>query len=474
MTEECRYMLLTGASRGIGHATVKLFQSKGWRILTVSRQPFAQECAWPSARESHIQADLADLTQIDRLAATVRERLPNGRLHALVNNAGISPKGPGKNRLGVLDTDAGVWTQVLNVNLVSTALIARALMSELEAAKGSIVNVTSIAGSRVHPFAGVAYAASKAALASLTREMAHEFGQRGVRANAIAPGEIETSILPRLRAVHPPNWDAVQVEAEELALGCADGLYETIDWDKMGGKGKFLESAVNDCGVGAIVWSTAIAYDGDKLKEGPVSWADFWNVEKFPGKRSLRKGPKYTLEFALLADGVSKDELYDVLATDEGVERAFKKLGELKPHIVWWESGAQPLQFLASGEVAMTSAYNGRITGINRTEGKNFKVVWPGSIYAVDSWVVLKDAENKDAAQDFIAFASLPEHQAKLPEFVAYGLPNKEAAARVPPEFAKDLPTDPVNMKEAISLNVDFWIDNAETLTQRFNAWLAQ
>ncbi len=153
-----------------------------------------------------------------------------------------------------------------------------------------------------------------------------------------------------------PNWDAVQVEAEELALGCADGLYEKIDWDKMGGKDKFLESAVNDCGVGAIVWSTAIAYDGDKLKEGPASWADFWNVEKFPGKRSLRKGPKYTLEFALLADGVSKDELYDVLGTEEGVARAFKKLDELKPNIVWWESGAQPLQFLASGEVAMTSA----------------------------------------------------------------------------------------------------------------------
>lgn len=271
-----------------------------------------------------------------------------------------------------------------------------------------------------------------------------------------------------------PNWDAVQVEAEELALGCADGLYEKIDWDKMGGKDKFLDSAVDDCGVGAIVWSTAIAYDGDKLKEGPASWVDFWDVEKFPGKRALRKGPKYTLEFALLADGVSKDELYDVLGTDEGVERAFKKLDELKPHIVWWESGAQPLQFLASGEVAMTSAYNGRITGINRTEGKNFKVVWPGSIYAVDSWVVLKDAENKDAAQDFIAFASLPEHQAKLPEFVAYGLPNKEAAAKVPAEFAKDLPTDPANMTESISLNVDFWIDNAETLTQRFNAWLAQ
>ncbi|PTM93398.1 SDR family NAD(P)-dependent oxidoreductase [Mycoplana dimorpha] len=189
------YMLLTGASRGIGHATVKLFQEHGWRILTVSRQPFSEACAWPAARESHIQADLSDLGQIAALAATVRERLPDGKLHALVNNAGISPKGPGGSRLGVLASDADTWTKVLNVNLISTALLARELLPELEAAQGSIVNVTSIAGSRVHPFAGVAYAASKAGLAALTRELAHEFGPRGVRANAIAPGEIETSIL---------------------------------------------------------------------------------------------------------------------------------------------------------------------------------------------------------------------------------------------------------------------------------------
>lgn len=271
-----------------------------------------------------------------------------------------------------------------------------------------------------------------------------------------------------------PNWDAVQVEAEELALGCADGLFEKIDWDKLGGKDKFLPAAVNDCGVGAIVWSTAIAYDGAKLAEGPKSWADFWDVQKFPGKRSLRKGAKYTLEFALLADGVKPAEVYDVLATPEGVERAFKKLDELRPSIVWWEAGAQPLQLLASGEVAMASAYNGRITGINRTEGKNFKVVWPGSIYAVDSWVVLKGAENKDAAQDFIAFASLPENQVKLPNFVAYGLPNNEAASMVKPEFAADLPTAPANMTDALALNVDFWIDNSEALTERFNAWLAK
>ncbi|MGH6761123.1 MAG: ABC transporter substrate-binding protein [Phyllobacterium sp.] len=271
-----------------------------------------------------------------------------------------------------------------------------------------------------------------------------------------------------------PNWDVVQVEAEELALGCADGMFEKIDWDKVGGKDAFLPTAVSDCGVGAIVWSTAIAYDGAKLVEGPKSWADFWDVEKFPGKRSLRKGPKYTLEFALMADGVSPAEVYDVLSTPEGLDQAFKKLEELRPNLIWWESGAQPLQLLASGEVAMASAYNGRITGINRTENRDFKVVWPGSIYAVDSWVILKDAENKDVGQDFIAFASIPENQAKLPEFVAYGLPNKKAAEMVPANLQADLPTSPANMTDSVPLNVDFWIDNSEALTERFNAWLAQ
>lgn len=146
----------------------------------------------------------------------------------------------------------------------------------------------------------------------------------------------------------------------------------------------------------------------------------------------------------------------------------------MKPNIVWWEAGAQPLQLLASDEVVMASAYNGRITGINRSEGKNFKVVWPGSIYAVDSWVILKDAENKDAGLDFIAFASQPDNQVKLPKYVAYGLPNKEAASKVPAEFASDLPTAEDNLKGALPLNVDFWIDNSEELTKRFNAWLAQ
>ena len=192
---ETKYMLLTGASRGIGHATVKVFQEQGWEILTVSRQPFSERCMWPSGRENHIQADLADINNIDALADIVRSKLKGGKLAAMVNNAGISPKGPNGERLGVRDTDAATWMHVMNVNLISTALLVRALTPELIEAKASIVNVTSIVGSRVHPFAGVAYAASKAALAALTRELAHEYGSLGVRVNAIAPGEISTDIL---------------------------------------------------------------------------------------------------------------------------------------------------------------------------------------------------------------------------------------------------------------------------------------
>ena len=192
---ETKYMLLTGASRGIGHATVKVFQEQGWEILTVSRQPFSERCMWPSGRENHIQADLADIDNIDALADIVRSKLKGGKLAAMVNNAGISPKGPNGERLGVRDTDAATWMHVMNVNLISTALLVRALTPELIEAKASIVNVTAIVGSRVHPFAGVAYAASKAALAALTRELAHEYGSLGVRVNAIAPGEISTDIL---------------------------------------------------------------------------------------------------------------------------------------------------------------------------------------------------------------------------------------------------------------------------------------
>jgi NAD(P)-dependent dehydrogenase (short-subunit alcohol dehydrogenase family) len=200
--EERRTLILTGASRGIGHATVKRFSSAGWRVITCSRHAFPENCPWAAGPEDHIQVDLADPDDTERAVREMRERLTDGKLHALVNNAGISPKGSASDsvggrgaRLDTLHTSKAIWRQVFEVNLFSTIWLGRGLLNELAAAHGAIVNVTSIAGGRVHPFAGSAYSTSKAALAALTREMASDFGPLGVRVNAIAPGEIDTAIL---------------------------------------------------------------------------------------------------------------------------------------------------------------------------------------------------------------------------------------------------------------------------------------
>ena len=190
-------MLLTGASRGIGHATVKRFSAAGWRVITCSRHAFPENCPWEMGPEDHLQVDLASPEDTLRAVAETKNRLidEGGALHALVNNAGISPKGPEGARLGALKTSFKDWQHVFQVNFFGPILLARGLVEELTRAKGSIVNVTSIAVSKVHPFAGAAYATSKAALAALTREMAEDFGPLGVRVNAISPGEIDTSIL---------------------------------------------------------------------------------------------------------------------------------------------------------------------------------------------------------------------------------------------------------------------------------------
>lgn len=222
MDQRRRTLLLTGASRGIGHATVKRFARAGWRVLTVSRQAFPEACPWEGGERDHVQLDLADLDRMPAAIEDIRGRLDHGVLDALVNNAAISPKGQHGERLGVLETDAVLLRQVFRVNLFSTLLLARGLFPELREARGAIVNVTSIAGSRVHPFAGVAYAMTKAALATLTREMAHDFGPHGVRVNAIAPGEINTSILS------PGTEGIVQHDIPMRRLGQPAEVAETI------------------------------------------------------------------------------------------------------------------------------------------------------------------------------------------------------------------------------------------------------
>lgn len=216
-------LILTGASRGIGHATVKRFSSAGWRVITCSRHPFPENCPWDAGPEDHIQVDLSDPENTHHAIAEMRERLKDqgSRLHALVNNAAISPKGPGGARLGIFDTDDDTWAHVFRVNFMAPVMLARGLTEELKSAQGSIVNVTSIAGTRVHPFAGSAYATSKAALAALTREMASDFGPLGIRVNAIAPGEIDTSILS-------PGTDKIVAEIPMRRLGAPEEVAKAV------------------------------------------------------------------------------------------------------------------------------------------------------------------------------------------------------------------------------------------------------
>ncbi|MEO8805156.1 MAG: ABC transporter substrate-binding protein [Burkholderiaceae bacterium] len=266
------------------------------------------------------------------------------------------------------------------------------------------------------------------------------------------------------------SWDVVEVESPDVARGCDEGLFEKLDYSKIGNKADFNPAAVTECGIGVFVWSTVMAYNGEKLKDGPKTWADFWDTKKFPGKRGMRKGARYNLEFALMAEGVKPADVYKVLATKEGAERAFKKLTELKSSIQWWEAGAQPPQFLVAGDVTMTTVYNGRIDAANR-EGKNLKITWIGGIYDLDYWVIPKGTPNKDAALKFIAFASTPDAQAEYAKNIAYGPTNNKALAKLDAKVLDNLPTSPANSKDALQFNLKFWADQGEDLEKRFASW---
>ncbi|HPF45432.1 MAG: SDR family oxidoreductase [Alphaproteobacteria bacterium] len=214
-------IVLTGASRGIGHATVKRFSSAGWRVITCSRHPFSEHCPWEAGPEDHVQIDLGDPEGRSEGIKEIKKRLGGGPLNALVNNAGISPKGENGSRLNTQNTSEEDWKKVFEVNFFAPIMLARGLYEELALARGAVVNVTSIAGSRVHPFAGAAYATSKAALVSLTREMAADFGPDGIRVNAIAPGEIKTAILS-------PGTEDLIADIPLRRLGTPEEVAKTI------------------------------------------------------------------------------------------------------------------------------------------------------------------------------------------------------------------------------------------------------
>ena len=222
MRDERKIIVLTGASRGIGHASVKRFSLNGWRVITCSSQGFPENCPWEAGPEDHLQIDLSCEADVLRGANDLLERLNDRPLHALVNNAGISPKLKDGNRLDSINTPIDVWHQVFQVNVFAPIMLTKTLIEPLQRAKGAVVNVTSIAGSWVHDFAGSAYATSKAALSALTREMASDFGRLGIRVNAIAPGEIITDILT------PESESAIMPQIPLGRFGTPDEVAETI------------------------------------------------------------------------------------------------------------------------------------------------------------------------------------------------------------------------------------------------------
>lgn len=282
------------------------------------------------------------------------------------------------------------------------------------------------------------------------------------------------------------TWDVIDVELSDAIRACDEGLLETIDHSTLppGADGTpavddFLPGTLHECAVANIVWSTVYAYDTTKLSPGPTTMADLFDTQKFPGKRALSKGPKVNLEFALIADGVPAADVYDVLSTPQGIDRAFKKLDSIKDDIVWWEAGAQPPQMLADGEVIMATAYNGRMFNAAIGEDKPFEIVWDGQVYDLDLWVIPKGSKNKETAMDFVRFSTGTKPLADQASYISYGPARKSSASLVGKYHNKDvdmgphMPTAPQNLTNAVQVNSEFWADNADQLDERFNAWIA-
>jgi putative spermidine/putrescine transport system substrate-binding protein len=210
------------------------------------------------------------------------------------------------------------------------------------------------------------------------------------------------------------TWDVIDVDTQTALAACAEGILETIDWSKLGlDRSKFIGGDLQDCAVPNIVYATVIAYDTTVLKEPPTTIADVFDLQKFPGKRALQKDPFVNLEWALIADGVPQADVYKVLRTPEGIDRAFKKLDTIKKDVVWWEAGAQPPQLLADGQVVMTSAWNGRIYNAVVTDKKPFAIMWDQQGFDWDWWAIPKGTKNLDGAYRFISFASDPARMAE-------------------------------------------------------------
>ena len=284
------------------------------------------------------------------------------------------------------------------------------------------------------------------------------------------PAAIGTALASRGAAP-----DVIEIDTQTALMACSEGLLEKIDWKKLGlEREKFTGASQQNCAVPSIVFGTVLAYDASKFKPGPMRTADLFDLKAFPGKRALRKSPLVNLEWALIADGVSQADVYKVLRTKAGIDRAFKKLDTIKDQIVWWTDGAEPAKLLGTGAAAMASAWNGRITVAVQKDKKPFAIVWDNEGLDWVCWAIVKGSPNKDTGYRFIAFASDPGRLAGLAGDIAYGPANKDAGAKIGNSALADLPTAPANMKTALIVDAKFWAANGDVLNERFKAWLGK
>lgn len=326
---------------------------------------------------------------------------------------------------------------------------------------------------------------SPAIARDLTVVTRNEAMQAGVQAVYAAPftGATDIPIAQQVwdggldalrgRIKAPDNeWDLVQVDPDELGTGCGEGLYEKLDWSAIGGKDHYLGAGVSDCGVGAVVASTVLAWDKDKFTATPT-WADFWDVAKYPGKRGLRAGVRGNLEIALLADGVAPGDVYKTLASNEGVDRAFRKLDQLKPYIVWWQTDADAARIIGSGDVLLTSAPSARIAMANQVDRRNFGVQWTASLYEIQSWAVLKGSPNLRQALQFLYFAGTPAIEAKLLRASGESGLAKGITDGMTPDLLALTASHQANLQAGLRFDTGFWRDNLAKLRQRFETWQA-
>ena len=328
------------------------------------------------------------------------------------------------------------------------------------AAVASVLPALALAGERLSVATwGGAYSAAQ------VKALVEPFRRAGIDVTMLDHNGLDDAVAAAIS-------DVIDIDTQTALSACTEGVLEKLDWKRLGlARDKFIGADQQKCAVPNVVFGTVLAYDTTKLKTAPSRTADLFDLKAFPGKRALRKSPVVNLEWALIADGVAQSEVYKVLKSKAGIDRAFKKLDTIKDQIVWWQDGGEPLRLLANGDVAMASAWNGRVVEAVRQEHKPFAMVWDNQGLDWVWWAILKASPNKDTGYKFITFASDAARMADQTRYIAYGPANKDALALVSKDVLQDLPTAPDNMKTALLIDGKFWAANGDEIRARFKSW---